>query len=62
MGGGSSEAVEQHSKCIQQRGTGKAIPWVRTKRQAVKYMHKTQEPIQKYSYKILLVLRYCEDC
>lgn len=62
VGGGSSDAVEQHPKCIQLRGTGKAIPRVRAERQAGKYMHKSQETIEKYSYKILLVLRYCEDC
>lgn len=62
MGAGSSEVVEQHPKCIQLRGMGKAIPRVCAERQAGKYMHKSQETIEKYSYKILLVLRYCEDC
>lgn len=61
MGGGSSGAVAQHSKCIQQGGTSKAVLRAHAERREGKYMHKSQEPIQKYSYKILLVLRYCEN-
>ena len=50
-GVGGSEAVEQHSKRIQQHGRGGAIRSTRKEKQAGKYMARSQEPIQKYSRK-----------